>query len=127
MCTLICYNDICTILVDLPAVPLIKNISAGSTYIIITWENNLSSALHWYELEYNFTIRDCKNYTSEGNEVINGNLTSYTLRNSSETPVEEDSACNIFLTAVNSDGRSEASTIQISTLGAGMLIKLVQY
>ena len=87
----------------------------------------MSSALHWYELEYNFTIRDCENYTSEGNEVIYGNLTSYTLRNSSETPVEEDGAYNIFLTAVNSDGRSQASTTQISTLGAGMLIRLVQY
>ena len=87
----------------------------------------MSSALHWYKLEYNFTIRDCENYTSEGNEVINGNLTSYTLKNSSETPVEEDSAYNIFLTAVNSDGRSEASITQISTLGAGMVIKLVQY
>jgi hypothetical protein len=113
---------ICNTLVDLPAVPLITNVSAGSTYITITWERDLSGALHWYELEYTFTIRDCKYYTGEGNEVISNHLSNYTLRNSSETPVEEDSAYSIFLVAVNSDGRSEASVTEISTLKNGKLL-----
>ena len=86
----------------------------------------MSSTLHWYELEYNFTIRGCKNYTSEGNnKVISGNLTSYTLRNSSETPVEEDSVYNIFLIAVNSDGRSVANITEISTLKDGILLIMI--
>jgi small nuclear ribonucleoprotein (snRNP)-like protein len=113
------------ILVDLPAVPLITNVSAGSTYITITWEKELSGALHWYELEYNFTIRDCKNYTGEGKEVISGHLSNYTLRNSSETPVEEDSIYNIFLTAVNSDGRSEANVTEITTLKNGICLVFI--
>lgn len=113
--------------VDLPTVPLIKNVSAGSTSITITWEKDLYSTLLSYELQYNYTIRGCKTYTEEGKKVISGSLRSYTLRNSSETPVEEDSAYSIFLIAVNSDGRSEAGLTEISTHGAGMLIKLLQY
>ena len=105
--------------------PVITNVLANSTSITINWTQNLSSDVFWYELRYNFTIEEC--YSENASKWINGSLTSYTLKNSSETPVEEDSAYDIFLTAVNSDGRSEASTTQISTLGAGMLIKLVQY
>ena len=112
--------------------PVITNVSANTTSITINWNQNLSSDVFWYELQYNFTIEECysenNTWSNEWIDImINGSLTSYTLRNSSETLVEEDSAYNIFLTAVNSDGRSEASTTQISTLGAGMLIKLVQY
>ena len=115
-------NDIFNIiLVDLPAVPLIKNVSAGSTYITITWEKDLSSSLLWYELQYNFTIKECANSTGKGNEVINGSLSSYSLRNSSKTPVEADSIYNILLIAVNSDGKSEASVPEISTLGNGII------
>ena len=113
-------------IVDLPVVPLIKNVSAGSTSITITWEKDLysTSNLSWYELQYNFTIRECENYTGKGNEIINGSLSSYTLRKSSETPVEEDSVYSIILRAVNSDGKSEASLPETSTQGDGMLITL---
>jgi hypothetical protein len=54
--------------------------------------------------------------------VINGHLSNYTLRNSSETPVEEDSVYSIYLVAVNSDGRSEANVTEISTLKDGILL-----
>ena len=57
--------------------------------------------------------------------MISGNLTSYTLRNSSETPVEEDSVYNIFLIAVNSDGRSMANITEISTLKDGILLIMI--
>ena len=110
---------------DLPAMPVITDVSANSTSITINWNQSLSSDVFWYELRYNFTIKECYS-ENNASKWINGSLTSYTLRNSSETPVEEDSAYSIFLTAVNSDGRSEASTTEISTLGAGMFIKLVQ-
>ena len=108
--------------------PVITNVSASSTSITINWNQNLSSDVFWYELRYNFTIKECysenivNTWSNEWIDIINGSLTSYTLTNSSETPIEEDSAYDIFLTAVNSDGRSEASTTEISTLGAGMLI-----
>ena len=112
---------------DLPVMPVITDVSANSTSIIINWNQNLSSDVFWYELRYNFTIKECYSENNTwSNEwidnMINGSLTSYTLTNSSETPVEEDSAYSVFLTAVNSDGRSKASTTEISTLGAGMLI-----
>ena len=102
--------------------PVITNVSANSTSITINWMQNLSSDVFWYELRYNFTINECYSENNEWIDMIDGSLTSYTLRNSSETPVEEDSVYSIFLKAVNSDGRSKASTTQISTLGAGMLI-----
>ena len=84
----------------------------------------MSSALHWYELQYNFTIRACENYTGEGNKVINR---SFTLENTSETPVEEDSIYtdsiySILLIAVNLDGRSEASVPEISTQRDGSYV-----
>ena len=109
------------ILVDLPTAPPIKNVSAGSTNITITWERDLSSAL-WYELQYNFTIRGCENHTGKGNVVISGSFKNYILMNSSETPVEEDSVYSIIIIAVNSDGRSEASIHEISTLRDGMVL-----
>ena len=103
---------------------MITDASASSKSISIIWDQDSFSDLFWYELRYNFTIRGCDNYTGEGHEVINGSLRSYTLENSSETPVEEDSVYNIVLIAVNIDGNSEASIPEISTLGDGMLITM---
>ena len=102
--------------------PVITNVSAYSNSITITWEQDLSSDLFWYELQYNFTIIECnsENNTREWTDTINSSFRSYTLRNSSETPVEEDGVYSIFLIAVNSDGRSEASIPEILTLEDGM-------
>ena len=82
----------------------------------------MSSDVFWYELRYNFTIRECENYTGEGNKMINSSFRSFTLENNSETPVEEDSVYSIFLIAMNSDGRSEASVPEISTQGDGSYV-----
>ena len=112
---------ICTT-VDLPAKPIITNVSAASTTITITWEQDLSSEEFWYELRYNFTIRACENYTEKGNKVINRSFRSFTLENTSETPVEEDSNYSILLIAVNSAGRSEASVPEISTQRDGSYV-----
>ena len=112
-------------IVDLPAMPVITNVSVYSTSITFNWEQDLSSDVFYYELQYNFTIRECY---SEGNTkewiyviIDNSSLSSYTLENSSESPVEEDSVYSIILIAVNSDGVSEAIVTKISTQGAGML------
>ena len=108
--------------------PVITNVSVYFTSITFSWEQNLSSDVLSYELRYNFTIRECysESNTREWIDVFLNNscLRSYTLENSSETPVEEDSVYSIILIAVNSDGRSEASLKEISTPGAGMLIHM---
>ena len=108
--------------VDFPTKPIITNISAASTSITISWDQDDSSDVFWYELRYNITIRECENYTGEGNKVINSSLRSYTFENSSKTPVEEDSVYSILLIAVNSDGRSEATIPEILTQGNGSYV-----
>ena len=109
--------------VDLPVVPEITNVSVSSNSITISWDQDSYTEVFWYELSYNFTIKGCENYTGEGTIVINGSLRSYTLMNSSETPVEENSVYSIIITAVNSDGESEPNITDISTPGAGVLVK----
>ena len=103
--------------------PVITNVSVYSNSITITWEQDLSMASDdfRYELRYNFTIIECnsENNTREWTDTINSSFRSYTLRNSSETPVEEDGVYSIFLIAVNSDGKSEASIPEIFTLEDG--------
>ena len=75
-----------------------------------------------YEIQYNFTIRECQ----ESSEIFwnitinNSSLRNYTLVNSTDTPVEEDSDYFIMLTAVNSDGKNEPTTIETTTLAAGI-------
>ena len=84
----------------------------------------MSSDVLWYELEYNFTIRECQD--NSGNvwnvRINDGSLRSYTLANSTDTPVEEDSDYFIMFTAVNSDGKSEPVTTETSTLATGIQI-----
>lgn len=105
--------------VDLPAMPVITNVTASSTSITVTWDQNISSDVIWYELQYNFTIRECEirsNNVEIG--IIDGSLRNYTLENSTATPVEEDSAYTIFLSAINFDGTSGTSITEISTQGS---------
>ena len=109
-------------IVDLPAAPTIIDISSESTSITITWEQDLSSDVLWYEIQYNFSIRECQdNIWNAWNVIINdGSLRNYTLVNSTDTPVEEDSDYFIMLTAVNSDGKSEPVTTETSTSITGI-------
>ena len=103
--------------------PVITHVSAGSKSIIITWDQDLSSEVQWYELQYNFTIRECE--IRSGNVevgMIDRFLRKYTLENSTETPIEEDSAYTVFLSAVNFDGTSDTNMSEISTQGASELL-----
>ena len=112
------------IIVEPPAAPDITEISANSTSITITWEQDLSSDVLWYELQYNFTIRECENNNNTVNTgiiLIDGHLRNYTLGNNTGTAVEEDSTSIISVTAVNSAGKSEASTYRGATLRASKL------
>ena len=74
-----------------------------------------------YEINYSFQINEC---VDEGNTVStplmmvvlnNGSQRSYTILNSPDTPVEEDSSYTITITAVNSVGRSAPSNTAMST------------
>ena len=48
-------------------------------------------------------------------------MTTYTLTDSPDTPVEEDSEYTISVTAFNSAGRSEAASVTPSTPRAGLV------
>ena len=108
--------------VDLPATPTIIKISSESTSITITWEQDLSSDVLGYEIQYNFTIRECPgNSWNVWNVTISdSSLRNYTLVNSTDTPVEEDSDYFLMFSAVNSDGKSEPVTIETNTSTAGI-------
>ena len=108
------------IAVDVPAMPnIITNVTASSTSITITWNQNTTSDVVWYELRYNFIIRGCEiwsdNYTID---MINGSRRNYTLEDSTATPVEENSAYTIFLSAINFDGAIDTCTIKLLTQGS---------
>ena len=106
------------IIVDVPAMPNITNVMASSTSITITWDQNTSSDVIWYELQYNFTVRGCEIQESDNYytiNMINGSHRNYTLENSTATPVEEYSAYTIFLSANNFDGASDTSIMEAST------------
>ena len=104
------------IIVDVPAMPNITNVTASSTSITITWDQNTTSDVIWYEIRYNFIIRGCEiqsdNYTID---MIEGSHRNYTLENSTTTPVEEYSAYTIFLSANNFDGASDTSIMEVLT------------
>ena len=82
----------------------------------------MSSDVLGYEIQYNFTIRECPgNSWNVLNVTINdGSLRKYTLVNTSDTPVEEDSDYFLMFSAVNSDGKSEPTTTETNTSAAGI-------
>lgn len=53
--------------------------------------------------------------------LTNGSQRSYIIENGTNTPVEEDSNYSIFLVAINSEGRSPAAMVFVTTLEAGMV------
>lgn len=108
-------------IIYVPSIP--SNITAfpKSTSITITWEQDLHSDVHQYELRYTFTIKECQNNNGEvWNVTIDGYKRNYTITDSSITPVEEDSDYTISFTAVNSVGKSEALTIETTTEETGL-------
>ena len=104
--------------------PNITYVTATSTTITITWDQNTSSDIIWYELQYNFTIRGCEiqsdNYIIDN--MIEGSRRNYTLENSTATPVEENSAYTIFLSAINCDGKSDTGITEASTQESSEII-----
>ena len=85
-----------------------------SNSITIKWQRD--DAAEHYEIQYNFTIRECTSIMSmQSRQVNTTNKTNFTLRGG----IEEDSDYNIILTAVNSHGSSQADVIMNATKEAG--------
>ena len=114
-----------TVLASLPA-PINLSASAEATSISLTWEQPPNvNGVESYEITYNYTVHECKagsdQHFSTVNVTLPGFLRSYTILNSTATPVEEDSTYTISLVAANnwSTGeRSEAATAAITTYTA---------
>ena len=100
-----------------PLPPPINLVATAMTNsILLTWDLPLEglNAVDSYELYYEYAINQCS-----GNEsmiqpvaatIADGTLRSFTIENSSSTPVEEDSVYSVIrLRAVNSVDRSVPS------------------
>jgi hypothetical protein len=105
--------------------PTITTHSFESDSITIYWEED--DIVESYKIQYNFTIRECADEmarlvtsSSELSEIMERN--SYTIHNSTNMPVEEDSDYNISVIAVNSDVSSPAAIIMGTTKQAGIII-----
>ena len=78
------------------------------------------SDILWYELEYVIDINHCQD-DDMSQTVMFFNISprhNYTLTNSTETPVEENSTYTIHLKAVNSDGQNTSNATVINTSAA---------
>ena len=106
--------------------PTITDVSSSSsTSFTLSWEQDPSGDVATsYKLYYNFIIRECPDKTNSGwNVKINNNShRSFTVMNSTETPVEEDSVYNISIAAVNLAGRKISEFKNLTTQGAGELL-----
>ena len=94
-----------------------------TTSILLTWEQPEGS-VDSYILNYEFTVTECMN--NEGTfppvtaTIADGSLREYTIENSVDTPVEEDSVYSITLRAVNTVDTSESSNrATTNTMTAG--------
>lgn len=99
-----------------PSKPTGLNASAGATTVNITWSTPSASIVYDYELQYNYSIRECLNNSPKMMKSIPiSNRTSrHTLEN-----LEEDSDFFISLIAMNPAGSSEAAVLTASTLVSG--------
>ena len=79
-----------------------------------------------YNITYTFNVNARPGFCTRSNNdpvtvvLNNGSSTSYTLTNSSSTPVEEDGTYTISITAINSAGSSpSANAPSVGTQQAG--------
>ena len=104
--------------------PSTTNYSFESDSIAIYWKRD--DAVESYKIQYNFTMRECANEVNT--HVTNNKLNkiqimernNYTIHNSTDLPVEEDSDYQISLIAVISNVSSPAAVIMGTTKEAGM-------
>ena len=91
-----------------------------TTSILLTWEQPEGS-VDSYILDYEFSINECSgNQGTVRKTISDGSLRMYTIVNSTDTLVEEDSMYYITLIAVNSVDTSEPSnSARVNTRIAG--------
>ena len=106
---------------------MITNHSFESNSIAIYWEQD--DLARSYKIQYNFTIRECADEMATlvtSHELsVTMNRNNYTIRNSADMPVEEDSDYNISLIAINSNVSSPAVIIIGTTKQAGIIISCI--
>ena len=110
----------CTYLIDgIPSQP--DNLTAvpGSTSIHISWISIEEVVIHNYILQYSYSIRECESTSDVFNVSIDRYKRSHML-----DKLEEDSEYSVSLVAINPSGRSEAATIMVTTLTAGICKKM---
>ena len=120
-----------TVLATLPS-PTILTVSSTAISITLIWEQpEGADAVEIYEIRYEYSINECigerDNFSSDSVTVVlnKGSLRSYTLTNSSLTPVEEDSFFFLTLRAVNGAMMSDPTPpAHIETADAGMISSL---
>ena len=98
-----------------------------ATSISLTWDQlQGAEAVDGFEITYSYAVREC---ISDGDNrpflpgilrLNSGSRRSYTIMNSSYTPIEEDSDYTITIRAVNSVGMSaQSNTAMTRTANAG--------
>ena len=112
------------ILAPLPPPTILTISSTTPTSITLTWEQSEASAgaVDSYLLYYEYTVNQCSGDEGDFPPVIatiaDGSLREYTIENSADTPVEEDSDYStITLRAVNVVDTSEPSNSVMATTG----------
>ena len=112
---------------------LIVSRRSHATSITLTWEQPLGAgAVTRYRIVYSYTVNEC---TGEDNRPFppvtvvlnNGTLRTYTIMNSSTSPVEEDSNYMITVTAVNSVTESNPSNTGFTTTAEAGIYFAYQY
>ena len=127
-CVCFCINfDIIIIFssvaAPLPPPTILTVSSPTATSITLTWEQSVGAdAVDSYMLYYEYTVRQCSGDAGDfppGMATISdGSLREYTVENSIDTPVEEDSDYpTITLRAVNIVDTSEPSNSVTATTG----------
>ena len=93
-----------------------------TTSITLTWDHPLGSTdtVERYEIYYNFTINQCRAIIGRNNMMQDvGRQRAYTLENSPDTPIEEDSTYFITVTAINQVTSSTSLVQSVITNTAG--------
>ena len=98
-----------------------------ATSISLSWTQPLGAdAINSYQINYSYTINECSRDSvgriMQGSVNV-GNVRTYNLSNSSQTPVEEDSVYSITVTAINNVVSSIPSATRMTTTApAGMSV-----
>ena len=120
------------VIASLPVPTALMVSSPTPTSITLIWEQpEGADAVDGYEIGYDRIVNECGGDIGSFPTVTvmlnSGSLRSYTLTNSSSTPVEEDSRHFITLRAVNSVTRSDSTMAfpyPVITGDAGLVIDL---